>query len=187
MAIAIYHTHCNGDCPYEVSITGTDVTVKRRDKNTYGVNATYRGDPILEIKNYIKKYIGDDNGNTVLIETEPKHFTYIGDSIYNFVTIDDIIAYISPTGNSDVPYPYAIGTTNTYLMLEQSFIPNNLVVSNDPYNQFYERHPSIKVYDILKQNNYQIRKNTRMTNFYKQKFAINCNVVSMYEYREFNK
>lgn len=191
MSFEIYHTRWNGDCPYEVAFSENDVIIKRRDKNTYGATAIYSGEPILEIKNYVKKYIGMDNGNTILIETKPKNYVYVGDAVYEFTVTDNISEYVSFTGNSDVPYPYAKGDVNTYIMLESSYIPNNLLIHNDPYKQFYEthprNHPSEQVYNMLKQNNYTIRKNANIQQFYKDNFPMICNVISKYNYRDFNK
>lgn len=187
MPIEIFHTHWNGDCPYEVMFNDANVSIKRRDKNTYGATALYTGEPIMTINNYVKKYIGDDNGNTVLVETTPKHFTYIGDAIFTFVTTDDIVYYMSSTGNSDIPYPYAKGTVNTYLMLDRLYIPNQYRLLNDPYSQLYEKHPREEVYNTLKQNHFNIRRNTCMTEFYRQNFPLGCNIISKYNYKEFDK
>jgi hypothetical protein len=67
-------------------------------------------------------------GNSVLLQTEgPKGpLVYIGPSIKSFVTQpgDTIVAFVSPMGNSAVPYPYAIGRTHTYLVEEAVCIEN---------------------------------------------------------------
>lgn len=151
------------------------------------VTLLYTGEPILEISNYVKKYIGDDNGNTILIETTPKHFTYIGATVYTFVTIDDITEYVSPTGNNDVPYPYARGTLNTYIMPERLCIPNQYLLAINPYDQLYEKYPREEVYNTLKQNHFVVRRNTHMLGFYRQNFPMVCTVISRYGFREFNK
>ena len=65
---------------------------------------------------------------------------YIGNKIYEFKTKDEIVDYMSFVGNSDVPYPYAIGTENTYLMIEDVFIPNKelkVFGNEDPYEIYY--------------------------------------------------
>lgn len=60
------------------------------------------------------------DGNSILLranEYEQK-YTYIGSKIYQFEALYDIVEYVSPVGNSCVPYPYAIDSNgNYYLML----------------------------------------------------------------------
>jgi len=88
-------------------------------------------------------------GNSVLLQTEgPKGpLVYIGPSIKSFVTQpgDTIVAFVSPMGNSAVPYPYAIGRTHTYLVEEAACIDNATLVRVmasaprvlDPYEVLY--------------------------------------------------
>ena len=52
---------------------------------------------------------GDEfDGNSILVHISENKYVYIGSSIYSFESQAKIIRYISPVGNSDVPYPYAI-------------------------------------------------------------------------------
>jgi hypothetical protein len=72
---------------------------------------------------------------------------YIGTSIKTFVPqpSDTIVAFVSPMGNSAVPYPYAIGITHTYLLEEDVCIDNATLVRVmasahrvlDPYEVLY--------------------------------------------------
>ena len=52
---------------------------------------------------------------------------------------DDLVKkYISPVGNSDVPYPYIIGKNYSYLILENKYIPNYLLdLKKCIYSQYY--------------------------------------------------
>jgi hypothetical protein len=58
---------------------------------------------------------------------------------------DTIVAFVSPMGNSAVPYPYAIGCTHTYLVEEAVCIDNATLVRVmasaprvlDPYEVLY--------------------------------------------------
>jgi hypothetical protein len=87
------------------------------------------------------KYYGNPkyNGNSILIHIDKDEYVYVGESIYKFNSIknDRIIKYYSPVGNSDVPYPYAIGENYTYLMLEKKYIDNDDIDKGDPYDQLY--------------------------------------------------
>lgn len=81
------------------------------------------------------------HGNSILVDTSNNKYTYIGSEIYEFETKDEIIDYFSPIGNSDVPYPFAVGTTYTYLMLEKKCILNSLInMTHDPYRDYYDLH-----------------------------------------------
>jgi hypothetical protein len=81
---------------------------------------------------------------------------YIGTSIKTFVPQprDTIVAFVSPMGNSAVPYPYAIGRTHTYLLEEDVCIDNATLVRVmasahrvlDPYGVLYG-------YDLTRSSN----------------------------------
>lgn len=48
------------------------------------------------------------------------------------------VSYHSPVGNSNVPYPYAVGENKTFLMLEKVGINNeHTPVTCDPYKIYY--------------------------------------------------
>ena len=92
-------------------------------------------------------------GNSVLLHTSDRAdgthgpLVYIGTSIKSFVPRpnDTIVAFVSPMGNSAVPYPYAIGRTHTYLLEEDVCIDNATLVRVmasaprplDPYEVLY--------------------------------------------------
>ena len=88
-------------------------------------------------------------GNSVLLRTRDRGrgLVYIGTSIKTFVPQprDTIVAFVSPMGNSAVPYPYAIGITHTYLLEEDVCIDNATLVRVmasehrvlDPYEVLY--------------------------------------------------
>lgn len=70
---------------------------------------------------------------------------FIGNNIYKFKTVDKITKYFSPIGNSDVPYPYAIGKKYTYLMSEYVKVENINLQTDDPYMHYYNHS---KKFDI---------------------------------------
>jgi hypothetical protein len=86
-------------------------------------------------------------GNSILLHTSDDCIVYIGTSIKEFRPCegDTIVAFVSPMGNSAVPYPYAIGRTHTYLMEEAACIDNATLVrvmasaprAVDPYEAMY--------------------------------------------------
>jgi len=79
-------------------------------------------------------------GNSLLIMVRPGKYIFAGQEIYSFSTVDGeaITAYYSPVGNSVVPYPYAVGESHTYFMLDKARVPNELLdLTKDAYGQFY--------------------------------------------------
>jgi hypothetical protein len=62
-------------------------------------------------------------GNSILLQVGKHRYVYIGDEIYEFDTADNILSYVSPVGNSDVPYPFAVGEENVYFMLDKVSVP----------------------------------------------------------------
>lgn len=108
---------------------------------------------VYEIEEYEKIFIGVDNahtfgdcwkfkrdGNSVLIHVKNGKYIYINENIKCFdIGNDEILEFYSPTFNSYVPYPYAIGRNRTYLLLENCpFIENEkLKRDHDPYDHYY--------------------------------------------------
>ena len=82
----------------------------------------------------------DTEGNSVLVQLAPRVYLFIGLRIYIFKTTDEIVHFYSPIGNNDVPYPWAVGTQNTYLLIEEGLMDNTLVQHlGMPYWDYYER------------------------------------------------
>lgn len=99
--------------------------------------------PKNKMTEFSKGYGKYFDGNTILIKLKANKYIFIGASIYIFTTDYEIIKYVSPVGNNDVPYPYAIDIKNNYyLMLDSVIIPKNSMInyrkSNfDPYDYYY--------------------------------------------------
>nr|QBK85874.1 MAG: hypothetical protein LCMAC101_04690 [Marseillevirus LCMAC101] len=96
---------------------------------------------------------GDDfRGNSLLLhicgDSEGSlEYVFIGWKIYSFEALSEIVQYVSPVGNSDVPYPYAIDTKNRAYLLKENVIVQltekevSNIPSFDPYNDcYYEKH-----------------------------------------------
>ena len=69
---------------------------------------------------------------------------FVGWEIYQFETDDEIVDYVSPVGNSDVPYPVAFGENDVYFMLDKKLVKHDeleteVSVANaeDLYGEFY--------------------------------------------------
>jgi hypothetical protein len=146
-----YSIYDNGDEPFDVSDDGQQVIVYKQEFVTETADFG-RSEMLLEIP-YTKIFIGDNylclprflakgdaKGNSILLHTSDTHYTFIGYKIFTFEVEegDEIVSYYSPVGNSSVPYPYAVGKKNTYLMLEEVYVPNDVLdLSLDAYSQYY--------------------------------------------------
>ena len=94
-----------------------------------------------------------ENGNTILIKLTKQKYVYVGKIIYEFETgkSEEIIDYVSPIGNSDVPYPIAISNNYVYFMIEKMRVPINkfsnidMYKSGKIYEKFYKKFHKKKV------------------------------------------
>ena len=156
-----YEIHDNGGVPFVVFISGSTATIF---KHVYDEATDSRclGKEVLKVS--FKKYWpgsndqtledyepnnAKDRGNSILLDLGKGKYMFIGWNVYTFEVEkgDEILNYYSPIGNNDVPYPYAIGKTYTYLMIEHVSIANELLTKGeDPYSHYYGHtdKPSIK-------------------------------------------
>lgn len=150
-----YQIHDNGGRPFTVNVDG------RKNELTIYVNEY---DPVAnEVKppklfksyRFLDLWPGDDplhlyrkqlgwksswKGNTILAKIAAEKYLYIGSEIYEFELVDgdEPVLYESYVGNNDVPYPYLIGKTHTYLFIEGVKVENAaLKLKEDAYAQYY--------------------------------------------------
>ena len=148
-----YLIHDNGGRPFKTVLTKDTVSVykkrkltKEEDNNWEEVYDTIPYDvAVVKPTKYIKVFVGKDKewlrksfeGSSILVQLTKKKYLSIGSIIYTFEIDEDIVGYYSQVGNNDVMYPYAIGEKNTYLLLEDTYLPNDTIHAKDPYMQFY--------------------------------------------------
>jgi hypothetical protein len=81
-----------------------------------------------------------EKGSSVLLHINKNKYMFIGETVFMFLTLENekINSFVSPIGNSDVVYPYAVGENYTYLLLDtyQVAIPNIYIKSN-PYDDYW--------------------------------------------------
>jgi len=93
-------------------------------------------------KIFIYKHLGWV-GNSILMKLEKDRYLFVGETIYQFRTDDEILHYNSPIGNSDVPYPFAVGKKYVYFMLDMEYIPIDIYTkfvpegTTDAYGYYY--------------------------------------------------
>jgi hypothetical protein len=145
-----YSIHDNGGTPFWVVITGKSVTVLK-NMNTYELvdgkhtEVQHPSKELFTIK-VDEVFVGKTSptgpksppGTAILCRVGSK-YVYIGKEIYEFSTNDVISKFYSDLGNSDVPYPYAIGEKYVYIMLDKVAIEKTLFnMKEDIYKQYYE-------------------------------------------------
>lgn len=90
-------------------------------------------------------------GNSILLEISYKTYYCIESTgSFLFKTQDTIEEYYSPVGNSDVPYPFALGNENVYLIIEDAYTSRDHFkerkpkssggsdMTQDPYATYYK-------------------------------------------------
>lgn len=147
-----YEIHDNGGRPFIVEDDGSKVSVfsQQYDFDT----EQYLAPEKLFQQSYKTIFVGDkpswqhpDNwdtdfkGNSILLKVKGGSYMYIGASIYTFKALDgDVIhTYFSEVGNSDVPYPFAIGEKYVYFLMEyHEAVPKDYFdLSKNVYEQYY--------------------------------------------------
>ena len=101
----------------------------------------------LFIFNYMKVFIGkspenkmtlfsgsankhETIGNSILAQITNNKYLIIGWDIYTFTCDSEIEYFISPVGNSDVPYPYAIAKNNDIYCFYSKILLKNIMINN---------------------------------------------------------
>uniref|UniRef100_A0A6C0JU14 Uncharacterized protein n=1 Tax=viral metagenome TaxID=1070528 RepID=A0A6C0JU14_9ZZZZ len=160
-----YVIHDNGARPFLVEVNDQSVTVYKQFRTqAWGQETVYNMARPIKRFEADKVFIGSSprikmtefsagfgtryDGNSILLHLGDLDYVFIGMYIYSFKARAEIIKYVSPIGNSDVPYPYAIDEdNNTYLMIEDTVIlsdeEGNLPwkeFSDEPYEYFYYIH-----------------------------------------------
>ncbi len=146
----VYKILDNGGYPFIAEVTASRIQVfrQRYDEATDDYTPTKKlldlaydrlfvGDNAASQKNYAPK--GMWPGNSLLVKTGDEYI-YVGSDIYSFKARDgeEITHYYSPVGDSQVPYPYAVGKEYVYFMLDRKTVSKALLDPKvDAYGQFY--------------------------------------------------
>ncbi len=152
-----YAIHDNGGNPFFVTVSGKKVSVEKNMDTFKLVDGKFVDIPAprKQILNFTadEVFIGkkspsggydglkprEAEGNSILLKVGSKYI-YIGSEIYEFSPVkgDTIVSYYSDIGNSDVPYPYAVGKTHVYIMLDKVAVAADFFSSMKKiYEQYY--------------------------------------------------
>lgn len=183
-----YFIHDNGGRPFKVVVTRTRLSVfplLRYEEETR--KWSYHTAPVISFgmrgkklfvpkqhprtpSHYVSAQSRFGKGNSLLVRLAPHIYLYIGTEVYVFYAEDTIQEYYSPIGNSDVPYPWAVGRHNVYFMVDVdrqdqlTFVPKSMIQGyrGDPYawlykqqneNMFYSKpdtFPRVQIFMILR-------------------------------------
>lgn len=143
-----YKIHNNRTIPYIVEVHGKTVSILK-NKNPYDETLKDPFAPFLTLKTdeiFPGKRFPMTNsiertpiGNTVLLKISNKYM-FIGHEIYEFSPVkgDVIEKYYSDMGGNDIPYPFAVGKTHIYIMLDKVAIEKSYFdMKKDIYEQHY--------------------------------------------------
>jgi hypothetical protein len=153
----VYETHDNGGRSFFVTVSGKKVSVSKNMNRYKLVNETFTEievppKEVLKVtadQVFIGKkspsggYDGlkpsEAEGNSILLK-KGGNYIFIGHEIFEFSPIkgDTIVSYYSDIGNSDVPYPYAIGKTHIYILLDKVAVELDFFSAmKNIYEQYY--------------------------------------------------
>ena len=142
--------HDNGGRPFEVQVNNKAITVYTFKDETEAKQKGNYSKQVAKFNKFLGYFSGYDitpykfHGNSLLVQLSKHEYVFIGWMIYRFKTDDIILDYVSPVGNSDVPYPVAYGENNIYFMLDQKMIrrdeletPITFTNAEKLYGEFY--------------------------------------------------
>jgi len=118
MAVAWAYTDCVGTWKYR------DIFIGKSPKDK--IDGNYSG-------GYGRKFFG----NSILIEINHLQYVWIGNRIIEFTSQASIKKFVSPVGNNDVVYPYAIDVDNMYYLMIENTIVDGVEKGMDPYDAYY--------------------------------------------------
>ena len=143
-----YFIHDNYARPFKVEIKGNIVNIfSKVNENDYQLLTSFTPQKIFigkSPKNPMTLYSGGFgkkfDGNSILLHLDSDIYVYIGENIFSFHSLFPIKYYVSPVGNNDVPYPYAIDSNNNYYLLIEQVILSHLPKKYEStvYDYYYD-------------------------------------------------
>lgn len=103
--------------------------------------------PLNDTTEFSGCYGDDFLGNSFLLHMGDLEYIFIGEKVFSFQALSEITQYVSPIGNNDVPYPYAVDNQNRVYLVAENVIVQMTAdqISNipmfDPYSDcYYSQH-----------------------------------------------
>ena len=152
----IYFIHDNHIRPFRVEINESKIQIFKEQSSEKicsfdNVDKIFIGKSPLNEMTRFSGGSGDDfDGNTILIHLGGLRYVFIGRQIYTFTSESEIQKYVSPVGNNDIPYPYAVDQIGQYYLLEEDIIVTDILPDDaeNPYSALYHV-PQNRFQDIL--------------------------------------
>ncbi|VBB18193.1 mg989 protein [Yasminevirus sp. GU-2018] len=148
-----YLIHDNGGRPFKVVATHSAINIYsfEEDKNRDWSKEPDYNVHLLKITKFLGYWVGHDtsewtnfHGNSILVQETKTSYISIGWMVHRFETDEEILDYVSPVGNSDVPYPVAYTKNYVYFMLENEYVRKDQLTTeatpvnaDDIYGEFY--------------------------------------------------
>lgn len=157
-----YFTHDNGGRPFIVVWDSHSDTVDI----FHNLRGRMRGKWIARYSNVTQFHAGTDpisnspqnTGNTVLFSYLPSEYddddpsgpfsyVWVGSDVLEFTLPEKVEYYVSRIGNSDVPYPYAVTKSRTYLWVNNRVgIDNSALPCTPPTGSEYAKELRSRVF-----------------------------------------
>jgi len=147
-----YLIHDNGGRPFRVSINGHTVNIFMNNNNnnnnnpflTYEVERIFIGaSPYNSMTSFSGGYGPRFDGNSILVKLvgppQSLNYIFIGSDIFSFQACSEILEYVSPVSNNDVPYPYAVDKDRRFYLLIENVLLQSVPeeYQHDPYVSYY--------------------------------------------------
>lgn len=146
--IVNYTIHDNMGDPYRVEVDSKNKSLKifMLPCKAPCAETQIKSEKFLKRYDYSKIWIGVDtevpqwSGNTILFqERSTGKLIWIGNHGIEELHLpkgEEILVLFSPVGNNDVPYTYAVGKKNIYLLLEGAYAPLEAIDVRSIFNYF---------------------------------------------------
>jgi hypothetical protein len=104
--------------------------------------------PLIPMTEFSGAHGPEFKGNTILLEKSDGSYVLISDSIIHFTTLSKIVQFVSPVGNNNVPYPYALDKSDKFYIFTENAILEQVPESQreDPVEYFYNNEQSLRTH-----------------------------------------
>lgn len=147
-----YFTHFNTSRPFAVYINKNNkkVYVYKKEEDDYISTYTHfvayfepkqvfiGESPLNESTRFCGGHGEIFDGNSILLKMDKNSYVFIGNMIFSFKSKHEIVIFVSPIGNNNIPYPYAIDNEkNYYFLLGMNCGVLKATNDGDPYDYYY--------------------------------------------------
>lgn len=146
--------HDNGSRPFKVITSSNEIKIYIHSDEVEDEYDTL----LMVFEDPLDYWIGEDvsepafRGNNILVQLTDSKYVYIGTDIHQFESRDQIIDFLSPVGNSDVPYSYSFTQNDIFFNIEQKKGPIGCIdlSFDDPYHYLYfnKDYPGARKYRV---------------------------------------